>query len=102
MAIRAQSHHKVFTTTAHIVRKHTTQAKARQINTNYFVVKNAKMSKATINTIKRANKRQMQTKLDRAIDVYESEMAALCLPSMSLLVTIICRSASAWTRQWKS
>ena len=37
---------------------------------NYFVVKNAKMSKATINTIKRANKRQMQTKLDRAIDVY--------------------------------
>ncbi len=42
-----------------------------------FVVKNARMSKATINTIKRANKRQMQTKLDRAIDVYGKKKGGL-------------------------
>lgn len=70
MATQTQSHQKGFITIAHIVKKHTTQAKARQISTNYFVVKNAKMSKATINTIKRANKRLLQTKLDRAIETY--------------------------------
>ena len=65
-----QSHQKGFITIARIVRKRITQAKARHTIMKYFVVKNAKMSKATINTIRRANKRQMQTKLDRAIDVY--------------------------------
>lgn len=70
MFIRMQSHQRVFIITAIVARKFTTPAKALRIIMNYFVVKNAKMSKATINTIKRANKRQMQTKLDRAIDVY--------------------------------